>query len=238
MRYLFTVLLIIHGLLIKAQEVQNPDSVIRGFEKYNKLCPILGGDSVRYCYGMKCTGPVTDYYNSGKIKHKGYYDRGQIASVFNNYFENGNIERAFQAKSESRGLITVFYSNGHVKSKGEYVNGKTLKWEDFYVDGTLEYSEKFNKNANYHLYTRFYFPDGNPQILFEIIDARNRIYSYKSYYVNGNIEEQGFKIQNKSSGDYVQDGKWQYYSEDGRLILEEDYIKGMLNSEKDFNKSN
>lgn len=204
------------------------------FELYNKLCPHLGGDSVRCCNGLKCVGQVRDYFTDGKLKHNGYYDQGKIVSVFTNYYRNGNIERSFIAKSESRGNIKEFYTDGKMKSQGQYLNGEMLKWEDYFENGFLEFSEEYNKSIEYHLYTHIYYEDGTPKILFDLINEKQRLYSYKEYYSNGKIEEEGNKIQNKSTHDYQQDGTWNYYDESGKLILKEEYINGMLNNETKY----
>ncbi|HNW70610.1 MAG TPA: hypothetical protein PKI01_09425 [Bacteroidales bacterium] len=234
MRLLLFCLFSLIGFVSYSQDSITTDQSAENFEIYNKLCPILGGDSVRFCNGIKCVGQVKDFYPDGKLKHKGYYDGGQLISMFDNYFENGNVERHFQAKSDTRGVIEEYYPNGKIKSKGEYINGEMLKWEDYYEDGHYEFAEEYDKGIEYHLYTRIYYEDGSPKILFELIDKKQRIYTYKEYYSNGNIKEDGTKIQNITNGDYKQDGIWKYYDESGKLILEEEYIRGMLNSEKKY----
>lgn len=234
MKFLIAFLIFLCSLTSYSQNSLTNDNINENLELYNKLCPILGGDSVRYCNGLKCTGPVKDYYPDGKLKHKGYYDQGKIVSVFTNYYHDGNIERSFVAKSEIRGIIQIFYPDSILKSKGEYFKGEVLKWEDFYENGKTEFLEEYDKSIDYHLYTRFYYEDGSPQILFELIDKKNRSYTYKEFFSNGQIEEQGNKIQNKSTKDYLQDGIWKYYNESGKLLLEEEYIKGMLNNEVKF----
>lgn len=217
-----------------AQNEDDNDTVDISIREYDVYCKALGGDSVRICNGLPCSGLIKDFYPNGNLKHKGYYDYGKIATIFSNYYENGKIERNFKSKSDVRGNIEIFYPSGILKSKGEYIKGDALKWEDYYENGQIEFSEEFNKGMDYHLYTRFFYEDGKPQILFELIDEKNRIYSYKEFYEGGQMKEEGKKIQNKSNGDYPQDGVWRFYNAEGKLILEEEYIKGMLNSEKKF----
>jgi antitoxin component YwqK of YwqJK toxin-antitoxin module len=230
MRFLFACLFSFYCIITSAQIDKGSENL----NLYNKLCPILGGDSTRYCNGLPCSGSVKDFYPDGKLKHKGYYDLGKIVTVFINYYNNGIIERYFQAKSEIRGSIEEFYPNGNKKSAGEYINGEMLKWEDYFENGQVEFAEEYNQSIEYHLYTHIFYDNGSPKILFELIDKKKRLYSYKEFYDNGKVQEEGNKIQSKTNKDYQQDGIWRTYDESGKLILEEEYIKGMLNSEKKY----
>ncbi len=210
------------------------DSVDISISKYDRYCPIMGGDTVRTYNGLRLTGYFKDAYPSGRVLHKGYYDDGKLVTMFTNYYETGQVERVFKAKSETRGTVEIFYPSGTYKSKGEYVKGEPIKWEDYYPDGKLEFTEEFSRNLEYHLYSKMYYENGKPQIIFEIFDEKNRKYNYAEYYENGQVKQKGQKIQNKSTGDYKEDGKWSYYDENGKLTLEEEYEKGFLMSDKKY----
>lgn len=212
--------------------VTENDTVDDAIYKYDKYCSIMGGDSVLVMRGMKFTGLYKDYYPDGKIKHKGYYDQGKITTIFTNYFENGRIERVFKAKGMNGGLLLTYYQDGALRSRVDYRDGESTKWEDFYPDGKTEFCEEFSGNMEYYLYMRFYYPDGKPQILFELIDKKTRTYSHKEFWPNGRVKEEGKKEQNRSLNDYMQEGIWYYYNEDGSLILEEEYSRGKLISDR------
>ncbi|MEI6764049.1 MAG: hypothetical protein WCM76_00325 [Bacteroidota bacterium] len=210
------------------------DTVDDGIYNYDKYCAIMGGDSTLISRGMKYTGLYKDYYPDGKIKHKGYYDLGKVTTVFTNYYENGQIERVFKAKGMNSGLLLCYYQDGALKSRVAYTAGESTKWEDFYRNGKTEFCEEFSGNMEYYLYMRFYYPDGKPQILFELTDKKTRTYSHKEFWPSGKVKEEGIKVQNRSMNDYMQEGTWYYYSEDGKLILEEEYSKGKLISDKSY----
>ncbi|HNW89067.1 MAG TPA: hypothetical protein PKN48_05350 [Bacteroidales bacterium] len=231
---LFSSLFLLLNIFLYSQNSDVNMADDEGIDQYNSYCQCLGGDSVRYCNGLRCSGQVKDYYPDGKVKHNGYYDQGKIATVFTNYYSNGNVERIYRAKSENRCLMESYHPNGKVKSKGEFIKGEMLKWEDYFENGQIEFSEEYNKGTEYHLYTHIYYENGNPKILFDLIDVKSRLYSYKEYYENGQVEEQGKKIQNKATRDYPQDGMWEYYNESGKLILVEEYVRGMLNDERKY----
>jgi antitoxin component YwqK of YwqJK toxin-antitoxin module len=235
MRILFGfIYIIITSANIFAQDtISNvKDTAFIGITQYDRLCTIMGGDSVRYSSINKAVGVFKDYYPDGKLKHKGYYDNGQIVTLFTNYYESGQIEREFKAKSDVKGTLLVYYPNGVLMSRVEWNKGQSQKWEDFYPSGKLQFAEEYSRNFDHYLYTRFYFEDGKPNILFELTDEKNRTYSYKEYYENGQLEESGTKVMNRSLGDYQMDGIWYYYSEDGKLTLEEEYVRGQLINDK------
>jgi antitoxin component YwqK of YwqJK toxin-antitoxin module len=202
--------------------------------KYDRYCPIMGGDTLRVIRGIRLTGFFKDAYPNGRILHKGYYDDGKLVTMFTNYYESGQIERVFKAKSETRGTLEIYFPSGQLKSKGEFIKGEPVKWEDYYPDGKMEFSEEFSRNLEYHLYSKMFYESGKPQIIFEIFDEKNRKYNYSEYYETGQIKQKGQKIQNKSTGDYKEDAKWSYYDENGKLTLEEEYEKGFLLSDKKY----
>ena len=55
---------------------------------YEPLNGALGGDSIRYCNGYACIGWVEDRYPSGALKHRGYYNDGQLI-IYKNYHPDG-----------------------------------------------------------------------------------------------------------------------------------------------------
>jgi len=206
----------------------------QSISEYDQYCPIMGGDSVRMENNQKATGYFKDFYPGGAIKHKGYYENGKIITVFKNYYENGQEERSFKARSYVRGILEVYYPNGYLLSRVEWVDGESQKWEDFYADGQLEFAEEYDKRLEYHIYMRFYYEDGTPKVLFELADEKERTYSYKEYYPQWKVKESGMKVQNANLGDYQMDGKWEYFDESGKLILEEEYHKGLLINDKEY----
>jgi antitoxin component YwqK of YwqJK toxin-antitoxin module len=230
------IFLLITGANIFAQGTGEKieDSTDYSIPQYDKLCTIMGGDSLRYNKGLKAVGLFKDYYPDGKLKHKGYYDNGKIITVFTNYYENGQIERNFKSKTDTRGTLEVFYPNGTLRSRVEWINGESLKWEDFFPSGKPDFTEEFNNSLEYYLYMRFYYENGNPQELFELTDKKNRTYSYKEFYENGQLQVTGIKVHNLALDDYQMDGEWLYYDETGKLTMEEEYVRGQLISDKKY----
>ena len=70
-------------------EIIDPDY---GIIRYNKLVPMMGGDSIRYTKdGYNAQGWQEDFYVSGKLVHKGFYADGFIKVFKNKLFFFSNI---------------------------------------------------------------------------------------------------------------------------------------------------
>ncbi len=233
----FTVIMLalFASLQMMAQTGTSPeDTTDFSIPEYDLLCTIMGGDSIRLFNGTKATGFFKDTWPDGKLKHKGYYDQGKIVTIFTNYYENGQVERSFKAKTDKKGTLEVFYPSGAILSHSEWIDGSTISWEDYYPHGQIEFEEEYNRGLDYYLYMRFYYEDGRPHILFELLDEKTRTYNYKEYYENGQLKESGQKMHNASLDDYPMEGKWYHYNEAGKLILEEEYTRGQLIDDKRY----
>jgi antitoxin component YwqK of YwqJK toxin-antitoxin module len=232
-RYYFSIVFLLFSPFwaLSQGNTRDDDLVI---SEYDVFCPVMGGDSIRIYRGIKATGIVKDMHPDGSLKHKGYYDQGRITSSFTNYYPGGRMERSFKAVNDVKGNLLVYYENGNLKSQVEYVKGGTRRWTDYYSSGNKEFEEEFNKGLDYYLYMRFYYESGQPKILFELTDLKQKTYSYREYYENGRVKEEGQKFFNPSLNDYPMAGTWKYYDEQGKLIMEEDYERGQLVSDRKF----
>lgn len=208
---------------------------VEGIDIYEKFNSLLGGDSIRYKEsGIKYTGWYEDFYKSGKLKHKGYYNNGSLTTVYKNYYENGQLERSFKFKDVRTYEMELYYINGVLKSKVEYFKGQALVWTDFYANGNMEYYEENDKSFEFYISMNFYFDNGKPQNTLELIDKKNRIYSGKEYFETGQVKEEGKLMFNQAISDYQKFGTWIIYDISGKKIAEEDYEKGTLNDERKY----
>ncbi len=207
------------------EEVVDPDY---GIIIYNKLVPMMGGDSIRYTKdGYNAQNWQEDYYMSGKLLHKGFYQDGAI-KVFKNYYESGQIERSFSSSDLRHSKLEIFYEDGKVKSSISYFDGNPQNQYDFYKNGLPEYVEENDKNMEYLFKRNSYFENGQPSSLFELIDKKSKRYLKKEFYENGRLKEEGTMIFRKDLGDYQKDGNWTYYDEKGAVSKTEKYQKGEL----------
>ncbi len=206
----------------KASKVLDPDYGIMMYEKLNFG---IGGDSVRNDKkGYACQGWYEDVYESGALLHKGYYEDGHLKN-YKNFYENGTPERVFKLVDFKRSNMQLFYPDGKIKSDITYYEGGPQMWTDYYANGQIEYSEESTKSLEYLIFRRSYTADGKPQELFEMIDAKKKIYTKKEYYENGKIKAEGMMIFSKAMLDYQKDGNWKMYDESGK-VTEEKWVKG------------
>lgn len=211
------------GTKYSAERVIDPEY---GITMYEKLNPQIGGDSSRSTSkGYAAQGWEEDYYLSGALLHKGYYEDGQLTS-YKNYYENGNVERSFKIIDFKRCGMETFYSDGKLKSTTIYFGGNVLKGTDYYQNGQIEYEIENEKNMKYIIYRRSYTEDGKPQEIFECTNEKKQLFYQKEYHENGNLKEEGALKFNPYKMDYMKDGNWKVYDKNGKYIKTEKYAYG------------
>ncbi len=226
---LFCCFFIFSQTVIKPKELYRPtqDEVVDaeyGIIIYNKLVPCMGGDSVRYNkVGYNAQSWQEDYYASGKLLHRGFYIDGQI-KVFKNYWENGNLERELIAIDNLRCKHITYYSNGQVRSEVTYYEGSEIKQKDYFENGAVELDEEIDKKEGFIIKRIINYPDSKLKIVMELTDKKMRIYTYKEYYENGNVKEEGNLNFRKDMNDYVKNGVWKFYDEQGNLLKSVNYV--------------
>lgn len=202
-------------------EVVDPEY---GITIYNKLAPCLGGDSIRYNKaGYNAQSWQEDYYASNKLLHRGFYIDGQV-KVFKNYWENGNVERELIAIDNLRCKLLTYYPNGQPRSEITYYEGTEIKEKDYFENGTVELEEEIDKKDGYIIKRIINYPDSKPKIIMELSDKKLKLYNYKEYYENGQVKEEGILNFRKDMNDYVKNGIWKFYDEQGHLIKSVQYI--------------
>lgn len=202
-----------------------------GINIYDNLNVVLGGDSVRNCNGYACNGWVEDYYTTGELMHKGYYQQGQL-KTYRNFYPNNQVERVFKAIDDYKSSLKVYYEDGKTKSEVVYDGQSPIMWTDYYPNGQIEFQEVFNKSGEYYLSKKSFFENGKPETEMEMVSSKKKLYISKEYHPNGIIKEEGQVAYNPDMLDYQKIGTWKLYKEDGKPKGEQEYINGKLDSEK------
>lgn len=204
-------------------EIIDPDY---GIIRYNKLVPMMGGDSVKFTKdGYNAQNWQEDYYTSGKLLHKGFYVDGTI-KIFKNYFESGQIERSFSSSDLKHSKMEIFYEDGKIRSTINYYEGNAQNQYDFFRNGTPEYIEENDKNIEFLYKRNSFYENGLPASIFELVDKKTKSYIKKEFFENGRIKEEGSMLFRKDLGDYQKEGTWTYYDDKGNVIKTEKFHNG------------
>ena len=110
-------------------------------DPYEAMNRALDGDSVRLCAGKPCSGWLEDRWPNGNLKHRGYYDGGQLL-IYKNHHTDGSVEREFKVLDGKRSQLRAYHANGALRSETSYVDGFAVKYEDRNADGQLRYAEE------------------------------------------------------------------------------------------------
>lgn len=206
-----------------------------GIKIYEKLNNALGGDSVRHTIkGYVCVDWVDDFYTSGKLLHHGYYVEGQLRT-YKNYYESGQLERYFRLLSFSSHQMTLYYADGKVRSDIIYFEGEANKTTEYYPNGQMEFYEENSKKNDYLVTRKFFYEDGKLQSVTELTDEKKKKYSVKEYHENGQPEQEGTIVFHKDLDNYLKEGTWKVYDENGKLSSIQEFSLGQLSSEKKVN---
>jgi antitoxin component YwqK of YwqJK toxin-antitoxin module len=211
------------ALIYKEKNLLDPEY---GINKFDKLNPMIGGDSVlNASKGYAAQGWIEDYYTNGKLLHRGFYTEGQT-KLYKNYFDNGQLERDFSVTDMKRSKMKIYYKTGQLKADIEYYDGNTIKEQDYYPGGQLKYAEEHSNNMEFLLQLNSYAENGKPQSLFEITDKKKKIYYKKEYSETGSIKEEGPMKYSKDVLDYQKHGIWKFYDDNGKLKTTDNFVNG------------
>lgn len=206
------------------------DSINEGITEYDKYNPFMEGDSIRLCGKVPCNGWIKDFYSDNiTIKHQGSYVNGKLTSVYKNNYPNGTLERFFQLSANGTSAnLETYYPNAQKHYKVVYRKQSIIEYEEYDDKGNPQIQEKMDKKGQYYEYQRYFYPDGKPFSHLTILEKGKKIYTYLSWYDTGEKRQEGFKICQLATGDYLKHGIWKYYSKDGKLLKSETYSNGRL----------
>ena len=217
------------SLATAGENTEQSDTIDFSVSDYDKYTPLLGGKEKRLrSDGLVMNGMVKDYYSDSTLKHKGYYQNGQLVSTYKNYYPDGSLERSFAAKGTNKIVLQTFYPNGKSKVYMEFHKGEMVKYIEYWPDGKMSYYEEHDKKRSCYISLKNYYPDGRIKDELILIDPKKLVYEQKEYYPDGKIKESGQMLYNKVYMDYLKNGEWKVYNPDGSLKEVLEYDKGEL----------
>ncbi|QQR86846.1 MAG: hypothetical protein IPJ76_01065 [Flavobacteriales bacterium] len=207
-----------------AAEFLDDVTVINDYERLN---PVSKGDSVRLCQGYACSGWVEDKHPNGVVKHRGFYQDGQLL-VYKNFHPDGKLEREFRTTDTFRGALTTYHTNGQVRTLVKYFKGEVLEWEDHYTNGQVRYEQAKHKSEPWYLKMNLYQPDGKPISTLMLVDKRNNELEAKEYWPNGVLRTVGRSRFVPDRQDCVRVGIWKHFDASGKPVSEDTYVDGKV----------
>jgi antitoxin component YwqK of YwqJK toxin-antitoxin module len=195
---------------------------VYGILLYEPLNMFTRSDSSRMEGGYAINGWKEDHYSDGQLLHKGYYIEGQL-KVYKNYYPNGNLERNFKSIDGFRSKAILYFENGNLKSEVLYTNDFALEWTDYYINGQIEFYEKYHKNQCHHLDKISYYENGQIESELILENKKKYLYSYNEYHSNGSNKLKGNIKYDMGIFDYVKYGTWSSFDEQGNITNKENY---------------
>lgn len=196
---------------------EDPDP---GLHAYDRLNPLMGGDSLRRCSGSPCNGWVDDHYADGVLKHRGSYVQGRL-QMYRNYHPGGALEREFRPTDNIRGTMRTYHPNGNLRSMEKYLDGSVIVYEDYYTNGQLRYAEERDRKQGYFIRMDLFSSTGQPLSLFQLVDRKALEFEVKEFHPGGALKSLGRSKYDPARGEAVHIGTWKYFAEDGSLNREE-----------------
>lgn len=207
---------------------EDPMPDMNAYEAMNKM---LGGDSIRICVGHPCLGWVEDHYPDGMVKHRGFYDAGQL-TLYKNFWSNGTLEREFRSADAVRSVLRTYHANGQLRSETRFVDGRSVQYEDRYVDGRLRYAEERHRSEPYFLRMDLFAADGHPVSTLQLTDKKKVEFVQKEFHPGGALRCEGKARYDPSRMDTQRTGTWTYFDVSGVVTKQEEYQDGRLASGK------
>jgi len=220
---------------LMANEIWDTTSLIteEGIVYYDNFNRVLKGDSVRYCGDYVCDGWVSDYYNNGQLAHRGFYVMGEL-QIYTNYYPDGRKEREFTELGNKIRILTSYYRNGKQRASIKFnKRNKVVEMTLYYPEGNVMIYEKYDEGGDVLLEKKEYYRNGVVAKHTFIADKKKKSYGYREYFERSTIKVAGYMVCDKD-GSLLNDGKWQYFDENGVLLKEEKYDRGRKIGEKTY----
>lgn len=152
-----------------------------------------------------------EYYSNGNPKAVTEYDKGRKNGSEKTFHENGSPKtNAFYRNGVKDGLFEEFYDNGKLKELATYKEGALIgEHKKYYKNGNLKLEEKYSKTERSRI--KKFVHHGE----------------YKSFDVEGRMEEEGTYTNGKK------EGCWKTF-ENGKIHSVKNYVNNELHGLYEF----
>jgi antitoxin component YwqK of YwqJK toxin-antitoxin module len=190
---------------------------------YNKMMKVLEMDyELLHKEGSVVQGWNEEYYENGQLMHISYYKEGKLV-LFKNFFENGQCQHYITFTDPQNCNMDVYFENGGLKNQVSFYNGQPKKLTEFFTSGLPKSNIEYDKDQQCISSRRTWFLNAETQSDMELLDAKEKRYSDKMYYPNGQIREEGELLYSAESKQYIKTGTWYTYESSGKKKNSEKY---------------
>ncbi len=197
-----------------------------GINIYDDYNPVLKGDSIRYCGDYVCDGWIEDYYNNGKLAHRGLYVMGQLQTYYN-FYPSGVKEREFIHTPDNKKVFTSYYPDGKLRKKIIF-NKKNLviDFETYYQNGGPQILEYYDEDGKQLKQKKEFYPSKVLAKSIILISSKKNLYEYREYNEKGQLML--FGSISISEDKITREGEWIYFLPSGAIYKKEQYKRGEL----------
>ncbi len=214
---------------------------------FYKKGTLIGKENInRYDKNNKKTETWKEFYEDGKLKQESRYKNGLLNGYLKEYDKNGTLTNAIlyidgvpQSFTEELATLDIrkeYYEDGTIRKEGIYdITGKEnglfkyfnkkgeIEKTEIYYHGVLlstGLTDEEGKRQGY--WEEYYFePEGQLKSKGKYKDG-NKIDEWEYFFTNNQLKQKGKYLKDEKPT-----GLWKWYYDDGSLLREENFRKGL-----------
>ncbi len=170
----------------------------------------------------KKQGKWVKYYDSGKMRYKGFFVNDKPTGTFMFYHSNGKIKSVLNYDDKGFSTTEIYWKNGNKAAKGFYnaENVRIKTWKIYYEDGSLASIINYDLMGKADGEVIMYYPGTERKVLHCNYKNGTKHGHYAKYFKSGIAQEEGdYKNSRKV-------GHWKLYSPEGVLEEQGPYVDG------------
>lgn len=206
-------------------EVRHKREFIQIYDQYSKF--LISHPKQRLDkQGNPINGEHKDYYDIGKLLHKGNYENGYLLD-FTNYYPDGTKERILKLKKGKPDFFESYFDTKQIMQGARFEGNNLVSRTKFTINEYKRYIEKREPNGILTLQEKY--NDFKRKLeMIELIDGGKRIYKITKWYLTGELKEVGEYKYDNEENKYVLHGLRVKYTKRGEEMSRKEYKEGEL----------
>ncbi|HAE29844.1 MAG TPA: hypothetical protein DCF89_01910 [Flavobacteriales bacterium] len=199
------------------EELEDPEE---GIVIYDQYCPGLTNKYKlrKDIFKHLAHKEHVDYYNNGKVLHKGIYEDGSLIK-FKNYYPNDQLERELKVKKGKPKSFESYYLFGEIRERKVFDDGILMSHEKYLYSGKLSYLMEISE-IGYLKIEQWNNDEGFPLKYVELKDVDSLKYEIAEMYPDGTLKKIGRYLYDPITNTYCNHGIFVTYNETGTKLSE------------------